>query len=114
MKNFQLSDIKNAIEGSGGYISDIAKKLKCDWHTAEKYIKQFELQHLLDIEREVSVDKTEKRLMQKIEEGDTTAIIFKLKTHGKKRGYIERQEFTGADGDKLNAFSVEILNGGTN
>jgi hypothetical protein len=30
-----------------------------------------------------------------------------LKTQGKSRGYIERQEITGADGKKL--FEVKIL-----
>jgi hypothetical protein len=37
------------------------------------------------------------------------AIIFFLKTQGKSRGYVERQEVTGADGKKL--FEVTIIDG---
>lgn len=37
----------------------------------------------------------------KIVPPDTAAIIFYLKTKAKSRGYVERQELTGKDGDKL-------------
>jgi hypothetical protein len=99
--NFQKSDIKKAIEGSGGYISEIARRLKCDWHTADKYIKEFELTEDLVIEDERATDRAEIKLMQAIEDGEIAAIIFRLKTKGKKRGYVERQEVTGANGDKV-------------
>ena len=99
--NFQKSEIKKAIEGSGGYISEIARRLKCDWHTADKYIKEFDLADDLVIEDERATDRAEIKLMQAIEDGEIAAIIFRLKTKGKKRGYVERQEVTGANGDKV-------------
>lgn len=99
--NFQKSDIKKAIQGSGGYISEIARRLKCDWHTADKYIKEFELTEDLMIEDERATDRAEIKLMEAIEDGEIAAIIFRLKTKGKKRGYVERQEVTGAGGEKV-------------
>jgi hypothetical protein len=40
----------------------------------------------------VALDFAESQLHKQIQEGNTTATIFLLKTKGKKRGYIERQE----------------------
>lgn len=54
------------------------------------------------------LDFLEGKLVEKINKGDTTSIIFALKTRGKKRGYVERQEITGADGIPNN-FQVEII-----
>jgi ACT domain-containing protein len=48
-------------------------------------------QALIDAE-EAIIDNVESKLLSKINEGDTTLIIFFLKTKAKSRGYVERQE----------------------
>jgi len=47
----------------------------------------------------------ESELMKLIKEGNVAATIFFLKTQGKKRGYVERQEVTGAEGAPI----IEII-----
>jgi len=42
--------------------------------------------------QEVAVDFAESKLYEQIKSNNTTATIFYLKTKGKNRGYIERQE----------------------
>jgi len=56
----------------------------------------------------ITLDFAESQLHKQIKDGNTTATIFYLKTKGKKRGYIERQEITGADGMPTN-FQIEII-----
>jgi hypothetical protein len=56
----------------------------------------------------IALDYAESQLHKQIGDGSTAATIFYLKTKGKKRGYIERQEITGADGMPTN-FQIEII-----
>lgn len=108
--NFRKSDVKKAIEGSGGYVTNIAKKLGCDWHSAKRYINLHGLQELLDNENETWNDVTEMKLMENISNNDTTAIIFRLKTRAKDRGYVEQQkmEVSGALGTDVN-LQIEVI-----
>lgn len=50
---------------------------------------------------EAAIDHVESKLFGRVDSNDTTAIIFFLKTRAKERGYVERQEVTGKDGDPL-------------
>jgi hypothetical protein len=57
------------------------------------WIEEEDLKDALVEGRNSRIDFVESKLDQKINDGDTTAIIFFLKTQGKERGYVERQEF---------------------
>ena len=66
---------------------DIARTTHYEWlKTDEDYN-----QKVIDLEN-VTLDFAESQLHKQVKEGNTTATIFLLKTKGKKRGYIERQE----------------------
>jgi hypothetical protein len=47
------------------------------------------------------LDFAESQLHKKIKNGDTTAIIFFMKTKGKRRGYVERQEVSQVEPIKI-------------
>ena len=47
---------------------------------------------LLDEVDESLIDFSESKLLEQINAGNLTAIIFHLKTKGKKRGYVESME----------------------
>jgi hypothetical protein len=68
-------------------IADISRTQFYNWlKDDEDFAKD-----VLDIEN-VTLDFVESQLHKQIKENSTAATIFFLKTKGKKRGYIERQE----------------------
>ena len=56
----------------------------------------------------VALDYAETKLHNQITKENPTAIIFYLKTKGKKRGYVERQEISH---EGLRTFEIEEIDG---
>ena len=77
--------------------------------TYYNWIRDFPLfRQMAEEAQEVAIDFVEGKLFSNIEDGDTASIIFFLKTRGKKRGYVERTELTGKDGERLNPTSEDV------
>lgn len=97
----QLKVIEALVECKG-IISDAAIATKVQRSTIYSWMNSSEaFKAAVEDAREVSIDRVEKKLFDLIDRDDTTATIFFLKTRGKKRGYVERQEFAGPDGQPL-------------
>jgi hypothetical protein len=81
-----------ALEKTFGVVSTAAPMAGIDRCTHYRWLKSDEdyKQKVEDLEN-VMLDFAETNLHQQIMEGNTTATIFLLKTRGRKRGYIERQ-----------------------
>ena len=66
------------------------------------YCKRYpSVQAAKDAQRGIMVDTAELKLWQSIQNGESWGITLCLKTIGKDRGYVERQEVTGSDGGSL-------------
>lgn len=98
-----------ALEQSLGVVTTACKNAMVHRSTYYDYCrKDEEFKKQVDDIQNVALDFAESQLHKQIQAGNTTATIFYLKTKGKKRGYIERQEITGADGMPTN-FQIEII-----
>ena len=85
---------------------NISRTLHYNWYNEDPEYKK-----AVDDVADIAIDFAESMLHKQIQDKDTTATIFYLKTKGKRRGYIERAELTGADGkDLVPSVKIEIIN----
>lgn len=96
-------DMLNALEKALGVVTTAAKNANINPSTHYDWLKK-DSRYAKNVEaiQEIGLDFVESSLIRQISEGNTTATIFYLKTKGKKRGWVERQELTGAEGKDLN------------
>ena len=101
-KKVTVAEIEPVIEKYRGNVSAIARHFQVSRSTIQNRMNEaVTLKQAMQDARESLLDDAESELYRQAQSGNTTALIFLLKTQGKNRGYTERQEITGANGDSL-------------
>jgi hypothetical protein len=114
---FSAEKFINAIPGTGGIISTIAKRVGCDWHTAKRYIVDYPtIRRAYNNELEMVVDVAEGVLIKNIESAarlaqsgvivDAADIKWFLARKARTRGYGDQSVNMGID---LSALSDDQL-----
>lgn len=99
------------LHSSLGIVSTACESIGISRRTFYNYLEQDKdfAENVKQIE-ERQIDFVETALLQNIKKGDSTAIIFYLKTKAKHRGYNERVELTAGDGKELlSNIKIEVI-----
>jgi len=99
-----LSELENTM----GIVSQASKRVGIDRTTPYRWKKEDkQFSEDMDEIQNVVLDFAESKLYELVDDKHPTAIIFLLKTKGKDRGYVERQEFDIEGGLNLSVEFVE-------
>tara|TARA_R110000744_G_scaffold378850_1_gene495646 strand:+ start:25032 stop:25385 length:354 start_codon:yes stop_codon:yes gene_type:complete len=108
-RHIKKESLLKALETSLGVVTEACKQAEIPRSTYYKWLKEDELfkEEVRDIEN-IALDFGESQLHKQIEDGNTSATIFFLKTKGKRRGYIERSELDLSSGDEPIKINLNI------
>lgn len=91
-----------ALHNTSGIISSACRAAGVSRMTYYRYYNEDpEFRERADDIKELQKDFAESLILKKMKDGDTTMLIFYAKTQMKDRGYSERKEITGSDGEDL-------------
>lgn len=90
--------VLESLEKSLGIVTTAVKQVGIARSTFYEWMKDEDFKKRVDDIQNIALDFAESQLHKQIRDGNTSATIFYLKTKGKNRGYIERQEISGPDG----------------
>ncbi len=94
-----------ALDASLGIVSTAAKKANVGRTTHYRWMEEDqEYKKAVNQIQDSVLDFAESHLYKLVKEGNPAATIFFLKTKGKKRGYIERQEIEVTERKPLSWF----------
>lgn len=101
-KRYTKEQVAAALTRTKGMITLAAQTLGCDPTTVRNYVARYpELQVVLSDERDRMTDVAELKLYEAIQGREPWAVSLYLRTQGRSRGYVERQELTGANGGPI-------------
>lgn len=109
MGRLSKDKVVKALNETKGGVYLAAKMLGCSHTAVYKYVNNYpEVKLIKDFYDGEMVDIGELELRNAVKNGDPWAVKYLLSTKGKTRGYVERQELTGADGDGI---TVKVIKG---
>jgi len=95
----EAKTIIEAIKGSAGIVSTIAKRMGVEWHTANDKIQKYpEALKAFQDEREGILDMAEATILTAIKQGDAGSAKWLLSTLARSRGFGDKVEVSGKDG----------------
>lgn len=102
-KKLLVQELQNTL----GNVTAACQNLSIPRSTFYKMIKDEDFKIMVDEIQEMSLDFAEGKLMQLIDAMNPVAILFYLKTKGRKRGYVERQEVEHSGEIKTTAITIK-------
>ena len=106
-RKFTDAQGEQALLANYGNVEAAARALGVAHSTMWARIKKSErLRAAREEAEEIALDIAEASLLEAVKRGEAWAVCFLLKTRGKKRGYVERQEWATAPG---NPFEISIM-----
>lgn len=107
-KDIPVKEIEQALRMTAGIMSAAAEMLGCSRQNVCNRVAESErLRKVLADVKERTIDLAESKLVTALKKGEMRAVQFYLKTQGKSRGYVERQESTGPNGGPLQVSTVD-------
>lgn len=103
-EKYTAAQMIEALQKTKGMVHLAADAIGCHHQTVYNYAKRYPtVQQAIDNERGKFIDVAELALARAVQNGEGWAVCFALKTLGKNRGYVERQqvEHSGKDGGDL-------------
>ena len=105
------ADVQKAITELDGNISAVARRFKVSRGAIYKFIyeKYPDLMDSVHEARETIIDDVESELYKQAKKGNTTAMIFFLKTQGQSRGYVEKTQSEISTKDDKPIKIIEVI-----
>lgn len=106
-QQFTVKQVIQALQNNRGLVTQAAEELKAGVRTIYDYADRYPtIKETIKTLKESRLDYTEGKLYDLIDKCEPSAIFFHLKTQGKHRGFVERQELSGPDGKKMDPLVI--------
>lgn len=106
---FTAETMIKALQATKGMVYLAAARLGCSYQTVYNYIERHPtVKAAWEAESGKMLDIGEMKLYEAVLNGEAWGVSLLLKTKGRHRGYVERQELTGENGKE---FVIKVVYG---